>query len=158
MDQQRPSDLPGADQRLSLVAQRIEADVEADGVHLAAGLGPGEQIGGLGGVERQRLLADDVLPGIEDRMGLFGVEVVGGGEVHHVYVGVIEGGLQVGEGGWEIGCLRLLAGPLRARADHADHFHPEPAQRLDVSHADEPDPNDRGSDVRFHSDTPTAPQ
>ncbi len=132
------------------MAERIEADVEADGVHLAACLGTGEQVGCLGGVERQRLLADDVLPGVEDGPDLFGVEVIGGGEVHNVDIGVVEGGFQVREGGGEVGRLRLLPGPLRARADHADHFHADPAQRFDVSHADEPDPDDCGPDVRFH--------
>ncbi len=50
----------------------------------------GDEVGGLGGVESQRFLADDVLPGGEHRPHLLGVQVVGTGDVDHIDLGSAE--------------------------------------------------------------------
>ena len=86
---------PGGDHRRRLVAQRIEADVEADRVHQPGPRPRVDQVGGLGGVERQGLLADDVLAGGERGPDLFGVDVVGAGDVDDVDLGVGREGLEV---------------------------------------------------------------
>ena len=70
-----------------MLVVRVEAGVEAHRVD-DAGVGcEADELGGLGGVDAERLLADDVLAGGDRRPGLLGVDVVGAGDVHGVEVG-----------------------------------------------------------------------
>ena len=55
------------DQLAQVLVQRVEPDVEVDRGHHAARGGRLDEPGRLGGGHRQRLLADDVAPGGEDR-------------------------------------------------------------------------------------------
>ena len=70
------------DERASFLALRVEADVEVRAVDESAALGELEQLGRLHRVQRERLLADDVLARLEDRLHLRVVQVVGRRQVH----------------------------------------------------------------------------
>ena len=73
------------DELADVLVERVEADVEVDRVDEAAPRGqPRRARATLGRGHRQRLLADDVLAGGEDRLRLREVEVVGRGDVDDV--------------------------------------------------------------------------
>jgi hypothetical protein len=65
------------DHRPGLMIGGVEATVETDRIHQTRLGGTLHQVGGVGGVEGQRLLAHDVLAGVEGDTDLVGVGVVG---------------------------------------------------------------------------------
>ena len=100
---------------------RIEADVEIRAVHEPALLGQRDELAGLGGGQRERLLADDVLAGLEGALHLRVVEVVRRGEVDDVHAFVCKQRL--------VALIRwrqpLCSRALRARPDDACHLDAE---------------------------------
>ena len=62
--------LAGRDQLPDVLVERIEPDVEVDGVDQPAGFGERYEDGRFGGGHRQRLLADHVTAARQDPLGL----------------------------------------------------------------------------------------
>jgi hypothetical protein len=102
------------------------------------------ELGRLLGVERERLLADDVLAGRERLLDLCVVQVVRRREVNDIHI-------VVGE--------QLLVAPAHRRealrrrslwggSDDTDDVDSQPTQRLHVHGADEPGAHDAGAEVR----------
>ena len=89
-DQPYGSDGPGTHARRCVLAERVEAVDEADGVDQAEfGCGTAEFVG-LRRCQCERLLADDVLAGLQRRHHLLVMEVVRAAYVHGVYAVVVE--------------------------------------------------------------------
>ena len=136
------AEVAAADPRAGLPAERVEADVVVRAVDEPALLGEPEQLAGLRGGQRQRLLADDVLAGREHGLHLRVVEVVRRRQVDDADAVVVQHRLEA--------LVRLRqAGFWRARgrrADDARHVDTEASERLDVDDADEPGPDDGRSD------------
>ena len=78
----------GLDDLAEVLVQRVEPDVVVDRGHLAARRGLANELRGLRGRHRQRLLADDVAAGGQDRRCLRDVQVVGAGHMDDVHLGV----------------------------------------------------------------------
>ena len=66
-DEPDVAEVAGGDELADVLVERVEADVEVDRVDEPARRGELDQLGGLGRGHRQRLLADDVPAGGEDR-------------------------------------------------------------------------------------------
>jgi hypothetical protein len=96
----------------------------------------------------QRLLAHDVLAGLERGQRLFDVEVVGRRHVDDVDRVVCEEIRQGRVGQSNTEGIRPLATATGRRAEDAAHVDADPAQGLDMNRADEAGPDDRGADVR----------
>ena len=141
-DQAGLTDLAGPHEGRGVLVVRVEAGVEAHGVDDPGGGGQGDQLGGLGGVDAERLLADDVLAGGNRRPGLGGVDVVGAGDVHGIEVGDGEQLVERVEG---LGQQRvgLAAGAFRGGPDHPDDLDTDAAQRLGVHGSHPSGPDDR---------------
>ena len=86
-DQPRCADRPGGHLGGGVLVLGVVAQVEADGVDDAGGLRPFHQVGRLGGVDAERLLADHGQAGVDDGAGLGGVDVVRAGDVHRLQAG-----------------------------------------------------------------------
>jgi hypothetical protein len=69
---------------------RVVAVVEADRGHHPGALRRGDQLGALGGVERQRLLREDVQPALQRSEVELVVEPVDGAVVDRVQAAVVE--------------------------------------------------------------------
>jgi len=111
-------------------------------------LGHLQQLRALGGVHRQRLLADDVLAGLDRLAGERRVQVVGGGDVDAVDR---PGGKRVGQRGEGRDAHRLGTGDaaLRPGADQPDDLDAVAAQRVGVHRPDVPRPHhDRPRPIR----------
>ncbi len=140
------AEVAARDRLANVLVEGIEADVEVDGVDLARPLGLLDERRRLRCGHRQRLLADDVLAGGEDRRGLRDVEVVGRGDVDDAHGTVSEDLLERGVGvadAERIGPGR--AALARASEDAAD-VDPDPAELLDVDGPDESRADDGGAD------------
>ena len=87
---------PASDDLVGVLVERVEADVEVDGVDHARSGRQGEELGRVRGGHRERLLADDVPAAGEDRGGLLHVEVVGRGDVDDVHRRVGQEGVERG--------------------------------------------------------------
>jgi hypothetical protein len=109
-----------------------EAQVEADGVDQPAGRGQLGQGGRLGGADPERLLADDVAAGPQGGRGLFGVDVVGAGDVHGSQRVVADQGLDRVIGPVQAELVGHLPGPGRGAAGDPGDVDPEPPQGLGV--------------------------
>jgi hypothetical protein len=136
------------DQRPRLLALGVEAGVEVRGVDEPAAPGELEQLRRLRRVQRERLLADDVLPRLERRPHLRIVQVVRRRHVDDVDALVCEHRLE--------GLVRVRQRdaaaqrprPLRRGADDAEDLDAEPAERVDVDDADEARPDDCRAQLR----------
>src|SRR5262245_49430683 len=73
-------------------------DVPDEGLEVLVGAGGVTHFAGIIQRAGQRLLAGDVLAGLEGEDGVLGVGVVGGGDVHQVDVGLGDGFLPLGGG------------------------------------------------------------
>ena len=78
---------PPLDEGGGVLVVGVVAQVEAHRVDDAGVGGQGDELGGLGGVDAERLLAHDVLAGGDGRRGLFGVDVVRAGDVDDIEIG-----------------------------------------------------------------------
>ena len=87
-DEPDVAEAAAADELVGVLVERVVADVEVGRVDQAGLGGPGDQRGRLAGGHGQRLLAHDVLAGVEDRQGLAGVQVVGRGDVDDLDGGI----------------------------------------------------------------------
>ena len=109
----------------------------------AAATRPADSAGG----HRQRLLADDVLAGGEDRRRLRDVEVVRRGDVDdvdgRVREDLVEGRVGVADA-QGVGPGRAA---LRGAAEDAADVDADAAELLDVDRPDEPGADDGGTDV-----------
>ena len=142
------------DELAHVLVQRIEADVEVDRVDEAAPGGELDELCRIGRRHRQRLLADDVPPGLEDLARLRHVEVVGRGDVDDLDRRVVEQGLERGVGAVDAERPGALLAAFRRAAEDAADLHADPAQLLDVDGADEARADDGRADV---GDPPHAP-
>src|SRR5262245_43413042 len=106
------------------------------------------ELAGLPRRQRERLLADDVLPGLERRLRLRVVQVVRRRDVDDVDAVVLEQRLVALV---RLRQARLLARALGRRPDDARHVDTEAPQGLDVDDADEA----RSDDGRPHPSTLT---
>ena len=146
-DEPHVAERPGRDGLAGVLVERVEADVEVDRVDEAAAAAELDQLGRLRRRHRQRLLADDVLPGREDGLRLRDVQVVRRRHVDDVHGRVGEEVVErrvgarhaegVGPGGAALG---------RAAEDAADVDADAP-QRLDMDRADESRADDGRADV-----------
>ena len=127
--------------------ERVEPDVEVDGVDEAGRGGQLDKAGGLRRGHRQRLLADDVPPGCEDLAGLRDVEVVRRGDVDDVDGRVREHLVQRLVGVRDAERLGPGRATLRRAAEDAAHLDADPAQLLDVDGPDEPRADDGRADL-----------
>jgi hypothetical protein len=125
--------LAGVYPRTRLPDQRIEAKVEVRAVDEAGALCQLQELGGLGGREGKRLLADHVLAGLERLLRLRVMQVVRSGQMDDVDALVGEHRFVRVVGGDRGGRAR----PLRCRADDAEDLDPEPPQGVGVHSADE---------------------
>ena len=142
-----PTD-PDATMARCLMAQGVEADVEAHGIDETAAIGSGDEVGGCCRVEREGLLADHVLPGFEGRPHLWRMEVVGRGDVHDIDRRIGEQRREVVVDPRQVGRFGLRCRePLSARSDDTDDVDAEPTQRLHVGNANEADSDDSCLDV-----------
>ena len=109
--------------------------------------GQPDHLARLVGRHRERLLADDVTAGGEDRHRLREMEVVRRRDVHGIDRRVVEQRLErrIGARDAERRGPRLAS--FRRAAQHAADLDADPAQGLDVDRADEARADDRGSDV-----------
>jgi len=116
-----------------LLDERIEANVEVRGMDEPRAPGELDELGGLVGRDRQRLLADHVFPRLERLLRLRVVQVVRRCQVddvdsfvrEHSLVGVVDGARGGG------------ARPFGRRAGNAQDLDPEAPERVDVHRADE---------------------
>ncbi len=136
-------ELAGTHPLARLLHERVEADVEVRAVHEPAPLGQLDELGGLRGGHRERLLADDVLARLERLLHLRVVEVVRRRQVDDVDP-------VVGED--RVVALVCPGEPLRRRAlgrgaRDARDLDPDPSQRVDVDGTDEARPDDRGPEL-----------
>ena len=136
--------------RPRLLHQRVEADVEVRAMHETALIGECGQLLRLGRGDRKRLLADDVLPGGEDRLHLRVVKIVRRREMDDIDAVVRQERV-------EIRAHRpqpLGFGSPRTRPDHAHHLDAETPERVDVDGGDEACADDAGAkllDAARHS-------
>ena len=100
------------------------------------------------GRHRERLLADDVPAGGEDRQRLRDVEVVGRRDVDDVDAGVGEEVVERRIARATPSAVGAAAPRSGRAAEHAADLDADPAQRLDVDGADEAGPDDGGADRR----------
>ena len=100
---------------------------------------PGDEIPGVGRVERKRLFTDHMFARIERPAHLFGVSMVRRRDVHDMDVGVRQHRfirfVHVGQ----VRGLGLDASPFRRRTDYTHNVDADPAERLDMGDTDEPD-------------------
>ena len=103
--------------------------------------------GGLGRGHRQRLLADHVPAGGEDRLRLGDVEIVRRGDVDDLDRRVLQEGLERRVGARHAQGVGAGRAALGRAAEHAAHLDADAAQLLDVDGPDEARADDRGADV-----------
>ena len=146
-DQADVADIARRHHLAGMLVQRVEADVEVHGVDHAAGRGEPRELAGLRSGHCQRLLADDVLAGRNDRLRLGDVEIVRRRHVNDVDGGIVEERLErrIRLRHAEGRCARLTA--LRRAAEDAANLDADPAQGFDMNRADEPCSDYRGADV-----------
>ena len=137
------ADLAGADALARLLHERVEADVEVRAVHETGRRREFDELRRLGGGHRERLLADDVLPGRECLLHLRMVKVVRRRQVDDVDAVVLEHRLEAVVRGRE----PLRRGALGGRADDSVHLDSEPAERVDVDDPDESGTHDRDAEL-----------
>ena len=131
-----------------VLVERVEPDVEVDRVDEAARARASlDEPGRLRGGHRQRLLADDVLAGGEDRRRLRDVEVVRRGDVDDVDGRVGEDLVEGGVGVADAQGVGPGGAALRGAAEDAADVDADPAELLDVDGPDESGADDGGTDV-----------
>ena len=127
---------------------RVEADVEVGAVDEAASLRELDELRGLLRVDREGLLADDVLARLQCRPRLRVVELVRRRQMNDVdaIVGehLLEAVVRLGKRDRPA----LGARPLRRGADDAEDLYAESAQCVDVHDADEAGSHHRRTQIR----------
>ena len=146
-DEPDVSKLSRSDELVDVLVERVEADVEVDGVHLPAARRTLDQVGGLLGGHGQWLLAHHVPIRVEDASHLRVVEVVRRGDVDDLDAIVVEQLIEAAVAPVDAELARALGGSLRAGGDDAVHAHAEPTQGLDMHGPDEPAADDGGPDL-----------
>jgi hypothetical protein len=131
------AELAGRDARPRLEDDRVVAVDERDGGDSVRALRRLEQALGLGRRRRERLLADDVLAGLERRLGERRVQVVGRADVDDVDALGDGELLGRGEGALGVKPRRRLARPLRRGRRDAGELGPGQARGARVDGADE---------------------
>ncbi len=146
-DQTYVANIARRDHLARMLVQRVEADVEVHRVDHAAGRGKPRELAGLRSGHRQRLLADDVFAGRDDRLRLGDMEVVGRRHVNDVDGGIVEQRLKRGIRVGHAEGRRPRLAALRCAAKHPADPDTDPAQGLDMNGADEARPDDGGADA-----------
>ena len=146
-DEPDVSKLSRRDELVGVLVERVEADVEVDGVHLPAARCTLDEVGGLLGGHGQWLLAYHVAIRVEDESHLRVVEVVRRGDVNDLDAIVVEQLLEAAVAPIDAELTRALGGSLRAGGDDAVHPHAEATEGLDVDGTDEPAADDGGADL-----------
>ena len=141
------ADIASRHDLVGMLVQRVEADVEVHRVHHAAGRGKPRELAGLRSGHCQRLLADDVLAGRDDRLCLGDVEIVGRRHVDDVDRGIVEQRLEGRICVRHAERRRPRLAALRRAAEDAAHLDADTPQGFDMNRADEARPDDGGADV-----------
>ena len=114
-------------------------------MHDSRVLGGGQHDRRLVGVARERLLAQDVLPGGDRRQRQLGVGMGRGRDRDRVDAGEIERVAERGQGEGDVEHARSLGGLGRVASDDRPHVEAGGAQRPHMGEAAEPRPRDHGA-------------
>ena len=117
----------GGDPLTDVLVERVEPDVEVDGVDQPARGRLPDEPSRLGGGQGEGLLADDVLASAEDRRRLRHVEVVRRGDVDDVDGRVGENLVERAVGVADAQCLGAGRAALRGAAEDAADVDADPA-------------------------------
>lgn len=159
LGEQRPPDDALGDGALGGLHAGAEHGVGGDADAQARPLGGGQQRGGGLAVQAQRLLAPDVLAGLDGGEGHLGVDGGDGQVDHQLDVGVRED-LLGGAGGGDAVLGGLAAGALDVEVAEGEHLHVgEGAEVLEVgvgddADADQADADGSGAATRAHAASP----
>ena len=146
-DEARLTDITIGHHRHCLVIGWIEPNVEADRVHQPGIGGTSHEIGCVLRGDRERFLTDNVFAGGKGCACLFGVGVIGAGDVDDVDRRIGSHLLDAVVHPADADGIGLGPGALRRRADHTGHLDAKTTQRLDVCHPDESNPHHSGLDL-----------
>ena len=143
-DRQDPAQLAPGDTGVHLLAERIEAKIVIhSGRLLGMRRGDFDQLSGLLGTDRQRLLAKDVLARLEGALGMLEVDIIGRGDVHGADGRI---GKQLVERAIDLGNAQPLgkrSRPFGADIEQAADHDADPPQCLGMNRSNETAANQR---------------
>ena len=147
-DQPDVAQLAVAHGAVEMLVERVEADVVVDGGDAVARGREPDQLRGLRGGHRERLLAHHVAAGGQDRLDLGVVELVGRRDVDDVHARVGEQLVQAAHTrAARPAASARVDGPLGGGAEDAVDRDAQAAERLHVDRADEAGADDGRADV-----------
>jgi len=131
-DVEHPAERPRFDLPADHLRPGIEAVLEADDQLLPAGGGRVDHLARVAGVHRHRLLDQHVLPRLQRRDRVLGMNAVGRADADRVDIRLLQHAPVVGE---EVGDAELLLRPgQRPFADVGDGRRADVRHRLEVAH------------------------